>query len=137
MPHLGFDIPNNRVTIIGKGETKISVTSVLDVAKFVVGSLNLPQAKNNKLFITGDETTLLEIANNAAEIKATPFEIEHIPIEQAHAILADECAEVLTKVFTGLRVEIENGGIFNKGNDVAIVSGLKPSTVKDIIKKDL
>ncbi|KAJ9055953.1 hypothetical protein DSO57_1028765 [Entomophthora muscae] len=137
VPHLGFDIKNSKVSIIGKGETKISVTSLNDVAKFVVGTINLPQARNNKLIITGDETTLLDIANNAAKIKAKSIEIEYIPIEKAHAILADESTDGLTKVLTGLRLEIENGGIFNKGNDASLVNGLKPVTVREYIQDNL
>ncbi|KAJ9078701.1 hypothetical protein DSO57_1003972 [Entomophthora muscae] len=137
MPHLGFDIPNCKVSIVGKGETKVSVTSLNDVAKFVVGTINLPQAKNSKLFITGEETTLLGIAKDAAEIKAKPFEIEHIPIEKAQSILGDESTDGLTKAVNLLRLEIENGGVINKGNDASLVVGLKPMSIREYIQAQI
>ncbi|KAI0235863.1 hypothetical protein L0F63_005238 [Massospora cicadina] len=136
VPYMGFDIPNHKVSIIGDGKTKISVTSLKDMAKFVVGTINLPISRNTKLFITGDETTLLNIANDASVTKSTKFDVQHTSVDDAKAILADENADALTKVLTGLRLEIENGGIFNVKNDVAVVPGLKPVTVKEYIQNN-
>ncbi|KAJ9078699.1 hypothetical protein DSO57_1003970 [Entomophthora muscae] len=134
LPIFGFDIPNCKVSIVGKGETKVSVTSLNDVAKFVVETINLPQAKNSKLNITGDESTLLDIANDAAKIKAKPFEIEHIPAEKAQAILDDGSTDGMTKALNLLRLEIENGGVINKGNDASLVVGLKPMSIREYIQ---
>lgn len=81
-PVVGFDYPNAKVTIYGKGENPISWMSLHDVAQFAVASLENPAARNVTLELGGPEAlSPLQVVKIFEEIGGKSFELTHVPVE--------------------------------------------------------
>lgn len=101
-PAAGFDYPNHKATIYGRGENPISWISFLDVAQFAVASLNTPVARNATLGLGGPEginpSDVVKIFERAG---GKAFEVTHVPVEALQAQLA-AATDPLQKSFAGL-----------------------------------
>jgi uncharacterized protein YbjT (DUF2867 family) len=101
-PAVGFDYPNHKATIYGRGDNPISWISFLDVAQFAVASLDSPVARNGTLELGGpegirpsDAVKIFERAGGKA------FEVTHVPVEALQAQLA-AATDPMQKSFAGL-----------------------------------
>ena len=102
-PAVGFDYPNHKATIYGRGENPISWISFLDVAQFAVASLSTPPVARNAVFELGgpegikptDVVTIFDRAGGKA------FEVTHVPVEALQAQLA-AATDPMQKSFAGL-----------------------------------
>jgi NADH dehydrogenase len=101
-PAVGFDYPNHKAAIYGRGENPISWISFLDVAQFAVASLNTPMARNATLELGGPESIspsgAVEIFERAG---GKAFAVTHVPVEALQAQLA-AATDPLQKSFAGL-----------------------------------
>jgi uncharacterized protein YbjT (DUF2867 family) len=107
-PAVGFDYPNHKATIYGRGENPISWVSFLDVAQFAVASLNTPLARNTTLELGGPEginpSDVVKIFERAG---GKAFEVTHVPVEALQAQLA-AATDPLQKSFAGLMLSYAN-----------------------------
>ncbi|KAI0228762.1 hypothetical protein L0F63_005325 [Massospora cicadina] len=131
-PMMGIDLANAKATIVGRGETKLSVTAMVDVAKFVVNTINHPNSKNSSLYISGEDTTLMDAINDVGLVKDVKFKVEHIPLEVIRGNFAQKRG--MDKFLDFLRMEIEMGSILNERNDVALAEGLTPMNISKFAK---
>ncbi|KAK1623787.1 hypothetical protein BDP81DRAFT_502811 [Colletotrichum phormii] len=74
------DIEHNRAAIPGQGNTPVTFTHTLDVAEFVVASLELPKWEKES-YVIGENVTWNEFLRIAEEIKGVKFEITHDEID--------------------------------------------------------
>ncbi|KAF4783124.1 hypothetical protein HER10_EVM0006416 [Colletotrichum scovillei] len=74
------DIENNRAAIPGKGDTPVTFTHTLDVAEFVVASLELPKWEKES-YVIGENVTWNEFLRIAEEVKGVKFEVTHDDID--------------------------------------------------------
>ena len=101
-PAVGFDYPNHKVTIYGRGENPISWISFLDVAQFAVASLDNPAARNATLELGGPQgISPINVVKIFEQIGGKPFEVSHVPTEALEAQLA-EASDPMQKSFAGL-----------------------------------
>lgn len=101
-PAVGFDYPNHKATIYGRGENPISWISFLDVAQFAVASLNAPVARNATLELGGPEgINPSEVVKIFERAGGKTFEVTHVPVEALQAQLA-AATDPLQKSFAGL-----------------------------------
>ena len=56
----GFDVKNKKVTFYVDRNTKVSTTTIPDVAKYTVESLKLPAARNAAIRVAGASLSLNE-----------------------------------------------------------------------------
>lgn len=70
-----LDIPNNAAAVPGSGNTPAVFTHTVDVAKFVVASLDLPKWEP-QTFVFGDRVTWNEFVRLAEEAKGKRFLIK-------------------------------------------------------------
>ncbi|GKZ28557.1 hypothetical protein AbraIFM66950_009448 [Aspergillus brasiliensis] len=78
------DISNNMAAQPGSGAQAIVLTRVLDVARFVVRLLDLPDWPKES-YIIGDRVTLHDFVNMAEEVRGTKFQITYDSKEELEA----------------------------------------------------
>jgi len=64
---IGFDIKNKKAKFYGDGSKKLSATALVDVGKYTVGSLKIPEARNAHIRVAGDTLTFNEILRKFEE----------------------------------------------------------------------
>ncbi|KAH7273219.1 hypothetical protein MRS44_003717 [Fusarium solani] len=74
------DLDSKKAIIPGDGNAPVSFTHTLDVARFVVASLSLPQWPS-RLYMSGDYLTWNEFIDIAEKASGTKFEREHNDLE--------------------------------------------------------
>jgi uncharacterized protein YbjT (DUF2867 family) len=85
-PMLGFDVPNDSVTIYGDGGAPISYVSLFDVARFCVESLSAPLARNAIIEVGGPEAvTPLQAVRIAEDVTGRPIQVRLVPAEALRA----------------------------------------------------
>jgi hypothetical protein len=62
-----FDIKNKKTTFYADGNTKLSTTSLPDIAKYTVESLKIPEARNAPIWVAGATLTLNELLKKFEE----------------------------------------------------------------------
>jgi uncharacterized protein YbjT (DUF2867 family) len=112
-PMLGFDYPNAKATIYGKGENKISWISLFDVASFAVASLDNPAAHNAMIELGGPESlSPHQVVGIFEEHIGKSFSLQQVP-EEALQSQKDAAPDPLSKSFTGLMIGIAKGNEIN------------------------
>ena len=108
-PVLGFDYPNAKASIFGKGKNKVSWIAIKDVASFAVDSLDNPAAKNRIIELGGPEAlSPLEVVNIFETAKGKKFELQFVP-EEALKAQRDEAQDPLSESFSTLTLGVVNG----------------------------
>ena len=91
-PAVGFDYPNAKAVIYGKGDNPIRWISFLDVARFAVASLDNPGADNATLELGGPESiTPSEVVRTFEKAGGKPFDVTRVPLEALQAQFASDC----------------------------------------------
>jgi uncharacterized protein YbjT (DUF2867 family) len=115
-PVLGFDYPNNKATIYGKGKNKVSWIAIKDVASFAVASLDNPAAKNKIIELGGPEAlSPLEVVNIFEATKGKKFELQFVP-EEAIKAQRDGAQDPLSESFAVLTLGVVNGSEIDMKN---------------------
>jgi uncharacterized protein YbjT (DUF2867 family) len=108
-PVLGFDYPNAKASIFGKGKNKVSWIAIKDVASFAVDSLDNPAAKNRIIELGGPEAlSPLEVVNIFETAKGKKFELQFVP-EEALKAQRDGAQDPLSESFSTLTLGVVNG----------------------------
>jgi uncharacterized protein YbjT (DUF2867 family) len=85
-PALGFDYPNAKATVYGKGNNKFSWIAIKDVASFAVAALENPAAKNRIIELGGPEAlSPLQVVNIFEATQGKKFELQFVPEEALRA----------------------------------------------------
>ena len=109
-PVVGFDYPNAKAVIYGKGDNPISWISFLDVARFAVASLDNPGADNATLELGGPESiTPSEVVRIFEKAGGKPFDVTRVPIEALQAQFA-AATDPMQKSLTGLMLNYASAG---------------------------
>ncbi|KAI9293912.1 NAD(P)-binding protein [Neoconidiobolus thromboides FSU 785] len=127
----GIDVPNHKAKIVGSGETKLTITSVKDVAKCVVNTYFLPGVKNKFVNIVGENACLNEVLKNISEISNKPFEVEKITLEEAEDVINAKDTELMTQISYLFKRDIEKGYCYLAGNFNHFFPGFKFVSIKD------
>jgi uncharacterized protein YbjT (DUF2867 family) len=115
-PALGFDYPNAKATIYGKGKNKISWIAIKDVASFAVAALDNPAAKNSVIELGGKEAlSQLEVVNIFETTKEKKFELQFVP-EEAITAQRDEAQDPLSESFAALTLGVVKGSEIDMKN---------------------
>ncbi|KAI9295657.1 NAD(P)-binding protein [Neoconidiobolus thromboides FSU 785] len=131
----GIDIRSHEARIIGTGDTKLTVTSINDVGRFVAQTYFLPETRNQFVDIIGENTTINKILKNISEISGKPFKVEKIPIEEANKVINDKNTDSFAVISYLFGRDIENGGEYLKGNSNHILPNFKFLSVKEYVKQ--
>ena len=108
-PILGFDYPNAKANIFGKGKNKISWIAIKDVASFAVDSVDNPAAKNRVIQLGGPEAlSPLEVVTIFETTKGKKFELQFVP-EEALKAQRDGAQDPLSESFSTLTLGVVNG----------------------------
>lgn len=108
-PNLGFDIANNKATVYGNGDKKISWISVKDVAAFAAASVDQPVAKNKVIDLGGAEAlSPAEVIGLFEQASGKKFEVQYVP-EDAIRMQHQQAADSLQKSFSGLMLTYAGG----------------------------
>ncbi|KAI3548308.1 hypothetical protein CSPX01_03104 [Colletotrichum filicis] len=140
------DIENNRAAIPGKGGTPVTFTHTLDVAEFVVASLELPKWERES-YVIGENVTWNEFLRIAEEVKGVKFEVTYDDIDflksgkitelpshpSLYGVMPKDQLQALFATF-GIWFEeglyhLEPGTTLNQ-----LFPGIKARTVKEVIQ---
>ena len=123
-PALGFDYPASKATIYGEGKNKISWISLVDVASFVVASVNNPQATNKSIELGGPAAlSPLEVVSIFEESSGKKFELQHVPVAVLQA-QKTAAPDDLGKSFSSLML------IYASGNEIDMKEANRTFNVK-------
>jgi uncharacterized protein YbjT (DUF2867 family) len=101
-PAVGFDFPNRKASLYGRGENPISWISFLDVAQFAAACLDNPAAKNAMLDLGGPQAiSPLRVVKIFEQAGGKPFEVTLVPVEALQGQLAG-ATDPMQKSFVGL-----------------------------------
>lgn len=110
-PALGFDYPNDKATIYGEGNSKVSWVSIRDVGAFAVAAVDSPAAENRVIELGGPEAlSQLEVVNIFETVRATKFELQFVPKEALQA-QKDTAQDPLSESFATLMLGLTNGSV--------------------------
>ncbi len=110
---LGFDAANAKAQIYGSGENKISWISLKDVAKFVLATLDHPEARNAVIELGGPQAlSPLEVVRIFEESQARTFDIQHIPVEALWE-QKKTASDPLQQSFAGLMLYYSEGNVID------------------------
>lgn len=83
-PTQKFDIENNKATVVGKGNTPLTFTTMSDAAKYIVQSLKEPnQFRNRYLNMAGSTHTLNEAFEIFEKMRGRKLNVEYLDKETA------------------------------------------------------
>lgn len=135
-PVLGFDFPNNKATIYGSGENKISWISLRDVAQFAVAALDNENAKNKSIELGGPEAlSPAEVVKLFEEESGMTFEVQKVP-EQALQQQKDGAPDSLSKSFASLMLSYADGSEIPMNETLEKIP-VKLTSVKDYARQVL
>jgi uncharacterized protein YbjT (DUF2867 family) len=110
-PALGFDYPNAKATIYGKGQNKISWISLGDVAQFAVDSVVNPAARDAVIEMGGPEAlSPLDVVRIFETCLGKAFELQHVPEEALQAQKA-QATDPLSQTFPALMLAYAGGDV--------------------------
>jgi len=108
-PALGFDFANAKAQVYGTGQNKISLISLVDVARFAVEALRNPSARNVTLELGGPEAiSPLEVIHRFEQAEGRTFTMQHIP-ETALQAQREKAPDALNKTFAALMIDFARG----------------------------
>jgi len=108
-PHMGWDLPNGKVQISGKGDTPISFTQRRDIGRFVAHVLtSLPHEELawRTFRIEGDRTTMNKIAAEYEQRSGKKLDLSHRSLEELKEAVKNNPMDVSET----LRLDWELGG---------------------------
>jgi len=135
IPPFGFDVAGKTITIVGRGNSKISFTTRPDIAHFTAYTLTrLPerQLRNAVLRVEGDKKTLLEIVPIFGQVFGGEFTAKHRDAAEVEKIVKEKGAAAF---FDFILLSGERGEVDIGSNDNALVPGWTPLTVAEALKK--
>ncbi len=133
-PALGFDFPNSKATIYGKGTNKSSWISLKDVAGYAVASIDNPSALNRIIELGGPEAlSPLDVVKIFEQKSGNKFTLEHVPEEALYA-QKNAAADSLSKSFASLMIA------YAEANEIDMKETSKKlpitrTSVKDYVKQ--
>ncbi|CAG8744903.1 9248_t:CDS:2, partial [Cetraspora pellucida] len=72
---LGLDYKNKKAKFYVDGNTKVACTALLNIGKYIVESLKLPEAHNGTIRVAGSILTLKELLQKYEEITSPKWEV--------------------------------------------------------------
>ncbi|KAJ1309095.1 hypothetical protein OPQ81_004773 [Rhizoctonia solani] len=132
IPPLGFSLAEKKVTIWGKGDTKITWTTAGSVADWlanVLKSVPISQLQDKELIIQGNVHTLNEIVKLWEQKHNDKLQVEHRPLKEIEERLVANPKDFLGILIQGL----DAGYVHFDRNDNALYPGWKPETVESIL----
>ncbi|GAB5591625.1 hypothetical protein Unana1_06525 [Umbelopsis nana] len=88
-PAQGFDIENNKATVVGEGNTPLTFTTMSDAAKYIVLSLKEPdQFLNGQLKMSSGTNTINEAFGLYEKISGRKLNITYLDKEAAGELIA-------------------------------------------------
>lgn len=110
-PIVGFDYPNAKATIYGEGKARLSWISRRDVARFAIGSLDNPAARNAILELGGSEAlSPLEVVHIFERTGHKTFEVQHVSEEAIRAQRA-QATDSVQQSFAALMLDCTKGDV--------------------------
>ncbi|KAI9295398.1 NAD(P)-binding protein, partial [Neoconidiobolus thromboides FSU 785] len=131
----GINVHSHEAKVIGSGDTKLTVTSINDVGRFVAQTYFLPEVRNQFVDIVGENTTMNKIFKDISEISGKPFKVEKIPIEEANKVINDKNTDSFASVPYLFGRDIDNGDVYLKGNSNHLLPNFKFLSVKEYVKQ--
>jgi uncharacterized protein YbjT (DUF2867 family) len=108
-PALGFDYPNARARVYGRGDEPLAWVSLHDVAGFAVQALDTEALRNRMVPVGGPENVSpLEVVRTFEEVMGRPFAVEHVPADVLEAE-RQSAADPLSESFAALMLEYAHG----------------------------
>jgi uncharacterized protein YbjT (DUF2867 family) len=108
-PALGFDFANARARIYGTGHGRVNWISFEDVARFAVGALESPRARDATLELGGEEAlSQLEVVRLFEEWDGRGWTLNGIP-EQVLRTQADEGTDPRQRSFAAMMLNVALG----------------------------
>lgn len=108
-PAIGFDYSNNKATIFGNGQNRISWIALKDVASFAVLSVGNPEAYNTIISLGGPEKlSPLEVVQIFERRSGKPFELQFVP-EEALQTQKESSQDSLQQSFAALMMMYARG----------------------------
>ncbi|CAG8557071.1 187_t:CDS:2 [Acaulospora morrowiae] len=97
---LGFDVENKKATFYADENSKISITSVTDIGKYIVESLKMQESRNASIMVAGTTLSLNEILQKYEAATGSKWDV----------IKDKEAQEPMDQ----FRVVIQKNGAFDK-----------------------
>ncbi|OAL28844.1 hypothetical protein AYO20_09324 [Fonsecaea nubica] len=147
-----IDIAHSMAGIPGSGDVPTVYTYSGDVAKFVVGTLSLPDGTWSKSsVIMGDRKTLNQVLRIAEAVRGTRFTVEYDPVERLkrghitelpshrHYYSSEDSKRAFQQRFAGFGIAMESGGFDFTPSHGAMVANdafphIHPMSVEDVIR---
>ncbi|RFU26259.1 hypothetical protein B7463_g10076, partial [Scytalidium lignicola] len=137
-----YDAQTKEAILIGSGEDRVSLTTMADVGKFVVASLQHPEVSVNRAlkvhsFTTTPNEILAEFQRQTGEI----WKVAYTPLNELKKLEQEAWAvgDPLATVYTLRRIWTEGGTLYDKTDNEAIgvvVTDTLGSMVKRAIEKE-
>lgn len=131
-PWFGFDTANNRVQIVGKGETPVSFTHRVDVAKCVVQSLLFPEkTRNAEIRMATNTMSLVDVVTLMKKkglLSKDTAKIEHLDKEEVVAKIK-ACQYGVQTFPEQLQVLTEDGRAEIKKPNINEFANINPITI--------
>ncbi|KAI0034832.1 NAD-P-binding protein [Vararia minispora EC-137] len=96
-PLIGLDVKGGKVSVGGDGNAKLSFTSRLDVARFVVHALTHfepGQLENKTIRIEAEHVSFNEVFNEYEEKSGTKLEVEYVPVEELKVKITENAHDI-------------------------------------------
>ncbi|KAH8817426.1 isoflavone reductase family protein [Xylogone sp. PMI_703] len=136
-----FDVKAREAILLGTGDEKVSLTTMADVGKFVVGALRHPEQSANKaLKVNSFTTTPKEILREFEKQTGSTWKVSFTPLDELKKLEQEAWAsgDPAATVYTLRRIWTEGGTLYDKIDNEAIgvtVTDTLESTVKKAIEK--
>jgi NADH dehydrogenase len=135
-PALGFDYVHARARILGTGQSTMNWISLEDVARFAVGALESPRARNALLELGGEEAlSQLDVVHEFEAHGGRGFELDYIPEQELRRQFTEAC-DPLQRSFAGLMLNTALGSQLDPKPALEAIP-LRPRTVRDYVRQVL
>lgn len=138
-----FDTASGHIRIVGKGDTPISWTARVDVARFLAHHLaaleSYPSASEPAILrIEGDRKTYNQIVDIYRRLHPEQdVKVEYVPLEEAEKTAKDVQSDFIKSFVEFLLVSWEKGGTVGEAGELnnAEWPEWNPKSVEDVLKE--
>ncbi|WP_205525805.1 SDR family oxidoreductase [Pyxidicoccus trucidator] len=132
-PALGFDAANARARLFGTGHGRMNWISLDDVARFAVGALERPQARDAILDLGGEEAlSQCEVVRLFQQWDGREWALDSIPEQVLHAEF-EEATDARHRSVTALMLNIARGREVDPRPAMEAIP-VRPTPVSDYVR---
>ncbi|PYE55309.1 SDR family oxidoreductase [Deinococcus yavapaiensis] len=134
-PAIGFDYAGGSAQVFGSGDAPVAYISLVDVARFVVASLDHPAARNVTLPLVAQNVSMNEAVRTFEAVSGRTFAVRRVPIEALEQQLA-AARSPLEQSFGTLMLGVARGAA-QQMDERQAAFGIECATVEEYARRSV